>query len=101
MTQRREARVAAPYAAKVVESYTSRVARLETPTAPEEGPPLDPHAVERAYRFHRARRAARERSQRERKTAGLRFWFVLAIVLVTAAFLASRTLGEIEHLFGL
>jgi hypothetical protein len=78
-----------------------RVARLETPTAPEEGPPLDPHAVERAYRFHRARRAARERYHRERQTAGLRFWFVLAIVLVAAAFLAARTLGEIEQIFGL
>ena len=77
------------------------MARVESPTAPEEGPPLDPYAVERAYRFHRARRAARERYQRERQTARLRFWFVLAIVLATAAFLAARTLGEIEQLFGL
>jgi hypothetical protein len=77
------------------------VARLETTGAQDEAPPLDPHAVERAYRFHRARRAARERHQRERRTADLRFWFVLAIVLVIAAFLASRTLGEIEQLFGL
>jgi hypothetical protein len=85
-----------------VASYTLRVARLETPTAPEEAtPPLDPHAVERAYRFHRARRAARERHHRELRTAGFRFWFVLAIVLVAAAFLAARTLGEIEQLFGL
>ena len=84
-----------------VASYTLRVARLETPTAPEEAPPLDPPAVERAYRFHRARRAARERHHRELRTAGFRFWFVLAIVLVAAAFLAARTLGEIEQLFGL
>jgi hypothetical protein len=79
------------------------MARLETPTptAQDEGPPLDPHAVERAYHFHRARRAARERYQRERDTARLRFWFVLAIVLVAAASLAARTLGEIEHVFGL
>ena len=82
-------------------SYTSLVARLETQAAREETPPLDPYAVERAYRFHRARRAARERYQRERQTAQLRFWFVLAIVLVAAAFLAARTLGEIEQLFGL
>jgi hypothetical protein len=77
------------------------VAKVETPTAPEDGAPLDPYAVERAYHFHRARRAARERHHRERQTARLRFWFVLAIVLVTAAFLAARTLGEIEQLFGL
>ena len=77
------------------------MARLETSTAREEAPPLDPHAVERAYRAHRARRAARERHLREKQTASFRFWFVLAIVLVVAAFLATRTLGEIEHLFGL
>jgi hypothetical protein len=77
------------------------VARVETQAAPEEAPPLDPYAVERAYHFHRARRAAREQKQRERQTARLRFWFVLAIVLVAAAFLAARTLGEIEQLFGL
>ena len=81
------------------------MARVETQAAAGEArelePPLDPYAVERAYRQHRARRAARERYLREKQTAGLRFWFVLAIVLVVAAFLAARTLGEIEHLFGL
>jgi hypothetical protein len=90
-----------PAPSRLVASYTLRVARLETTTARDERPPLDPYAVERAYRFHRARRAARERHLRERQTAGFRFWFVLAIVLVAAAFLAARTLGEIEHLFGL
>jgi hypothetical protein len=77
------------------------VVSRETATASEDEPPLDPYAVERAYRFHRARRAARERHHRERQNAGFRFWFVLAIVLVAAAFLAARTLGEIEQLFGL
>lgn len=90
-----------PAPTALVGSYTLRVARLETTTAREERPPLDPYAVERAYRFHRARRAARERHLRERQTASLRFWFVLAVVLVLAAFLATRTLGEFEHLFGL
>jgi hypothetical protein len=80
---------------------TSTARELETSTAREEAPPLDPDAVERAYRAHRARRAARERHLREKQTASVRFWFVLAIVLVVAAFLATRTLGEIEHLFGL
>lgn len=70
-------------------------------TAPEEAPPLDPEAVERAYRFHRARRAAREQRHRERRWAGLRFWLVFALVLAAAAFLAARTLGEIERIFGL
>lgn len=77
------------------------MARLEQTTAPEETPPLDPEAVHRAYRFHRARRAARERRYRERRWASLRFWFVFALVLAAAAFLAARTLGEIERIFGL
>ena len=67
--------------------------------APEEAPPLDPGAVERAYRLHRARRAARERWHRERRLAGFRFWLVL--VLVAAVLVATRTLGEIERVFGL
>ena len=97
---------AEPFPQALQSSYTSLVARLGTQIAreealPEEEPPLDPGAVERAYRFHRARRAARERRHRERRYAGLRFWFVLAVVLVAAAFLAARTLGEIEQLFGL
>jgi len=70
-------------------------------TTPEEAPPLDPEAVERAYRFHRAKRAAKEKRHRERRLAGVRFWIVLAIVLAVAILLAARTLGEIERVFGL
>jgi anti-sigma-K factor RskA len=77
------------------------VVNVSPKTAPEEAPPLDPEAVERAYRFHRARRAAREQRHRERRWAGLRFWLVFALVLAAAAFLAARTLGEIERIFGL
>jgi hypothetical protein len=68
---------------------------------PEEAPPLDPDAVARAYRFHRAKREARKRFHRERRGASLRFWFVFALVLAAAAILAARTLGEIERIFGL
>ena len=70
-------------------------------TEQEESPPLDPHAVARAYRLHRARRTARERWQRERRWAGFRFWLVLVLVLTAAVLLAARTLGEIERVFGL
>jgi hypothetical protein len=84
------------------DAYNLRVAKAEPTIAPEdEAPPLDPEAVERAYRLHRARREARERWQRERKWAGFRFWLVLLIVLAATALLAARTLGEIERLFGL
>jgi hypothetical protein len=67
----------------------------------EDAPPLDPDAVGRAYRFHRARRAAREERKRESRLAGLRFWLVIALVILVASLLAARTLGEIQHLFGL
>jgi anti-sigma-K factor RskA len=71
------------------------------PQAPHEEPPLDPEAVERAYRIHRARRAAKARRHYEKRWASFRFWFVLALVLAVAAVLAARTLGEIERVFGL
>lgn len=66
-----------------------------------ETPPLDPGAVSRAYRYHRARRAVRERRDRERRWASVRFWLVLLLVVAVASFLAFRTLGEIERVFGL
>ena len=82
--------------------YTSSVAKVETRTpSEEEAPPLDPDAVERAYRFHRARRAARRQWHREKRWAGVRFWLVLALALTAVVLLAARTLGEIERVFGL
>jgi len=73
---------------------------LET-SEPEDAPPLDPGAIPRAYRFHRARRAARERRRREKRWAGVRFWVVLVVVVAATTYLAVRTLGEIERVFGL
>ena len=67
----------------------------------EDEPPLDPEAVSRSYRHHRARRAARARRHREKRWAGVRFWLVLAVVVLVAVLLAARTLGEIERVFGL
>jgi hypothetical protein len=70
-------------------------------TAPEDEPPLDPEAVARNYRQHRARRAAKAKRHRDRRWAGVRFWLVLALVVAVTAVLAARTLGEIERVFGL
>jgi hypothetical protein len=83
--------------------YNPRVAKVEpTPAAEhEESPPLDPHAVQRAYREHRARRRAKQRWHRERRWASVRFWLVLLLVLTAIVLLAARTLGEIERVFGL
>lgn len=71
------------------------------PLVRDEEPPLDPDAIARAYRLHRARRAAKQKRHRERRWAGVRFWLVLLLVLAGTAVLALRTLGEIERVFGL
>lgn len=67
----------------------------------DDEPPLDPDAVSRSYRHHRARRAARAKRHREKRWAGVRFWLVLVLVVVVAAVIAARTLGEIERVFGI
>jgi hypothetical protein len=87
----------------VAATYNPRVAKVEPTVGSEhdESPPLDPHAVQRAYRQHRARRKARERRHRERRWANVRFWLVLLLVLTAIVLLGARTLGEIERVFGL
>ena len=67
----------------------------------DDDPPLDPEAISRNYRLHRARRAAKAKRHREKRWAGVRFWLVLALVVLVAGVLAARTLGEIERVFGL
>jgi hypothetical protein len=69
--------------------------------AVEDPPPIDPSAIDRAYRFHRARRRAREERVRERGLARLRFWAVLLTLLVLTAYLSLVVWHQIERLFGL
>jgi hypothetical protein len=69
--------------------------------AVEDPAPIDPRAVDRAYRFHRARRRAREDRVRERGLARLRFWAVLLTLLVLAAYLSLVVWQQIQQLFGL
>ena len=71
------------------------------PPGREDEPPLDPDAISRSYRHHRALRAAKARWHREKRWAGIRFWLVVAVVVAVAVVLAARTLGEIERVFGL
>ncbi|HUG65591.1 MAG TPA: hypothetical protein VMK83_10270 [Gaiellaceae bacterium] len=73
----------------------------QQPRIREDEPPLDPEAVSRSYRQHRARRAAKAKWHREKRWAGVRFWLVLALVVAVTGVLAARTLGEIERVFGL
>jgi hypothetical protein len=69
--------------------------------AVEDPPSIDPSAIDRAYRFHRARRRAREERVRERGLARLRFWAVLLTLLVLSAYLSLVVWRQIEGLFGL
>lgn len=69
--------------------------------AVEDSPPVDPAAIDRAYRFHRARRRAREERVRERGLARLRFWVVLLTLLVLASYLSLVVWRQVERLFGL
>jgi len=68
---------------------------------PDEAAMLDPDAVARSYRLHRARRKARVEHRRRSKRAGARFWVVLVLLVVGFCFLALTTWREVGRLFGL
>jgi hypothetical protein len=69
--------------------------------AVEDPPPVDPAAIDRAYRFHRARRRAREDRARERNLAHWRFWVVLVTLIVLTAYLSIVVWHQVQRLFGL
>jgi cell division septal protein FtsQ len=62
-----------------------------------EAPPLDPTAVDRAYRFYRARRYARI----EHRRARWRVRAVLGLLLLACLVVAVTVWDEITKLFGL
>jgi hypothetical protein len=66
----------------------------------QEQAPVDPHAVERAYRLEKAKRRARVQQKRERRHAHLRFYVVIAALLVLSAVVVVTVLREVERLFG-
>jgi hypothetical protein len=67
----------------------------------EDPPAYDPAAIDRRYRFHRARRRAREERVRERGLARARFWTVLLVLVVLTAYFSIVVWRQIEQLFGL
>lgn len=71
------------------------------PDADEDPPAYDTRAVDRAYRFHRARRRAREERVRERGLQRARFWTVLLTLIVLTAYLSLIVWREVQQLFGL
>lgn len=70
-------------------------------TAAEETPPIDPEAIEDAYRYHRARRRARVEHRRSLRRAGLRFWVGLILLVGVSVVLAATVWSQIQRLFGL
>ena len=70
-------------------------------TSEEDTPPIDPDAIEDAYRYHRARRRARVEHRRRLRRAGLRFWVVLLFLVAACVLLAVTMWREVERLFGL
>jgi hypothetical protein len=78
-----------------------RARRGVAPLLEHEPPTVDPDAIRRSYRVHRARRAARVEHRRHTRRAGARFWLVLILLLVAVVILATTTWREIGRLFGL
>jgi hypothetical protein len=76
----------------------ARPARL--PDA-DDAPPVDPLAVQRAYRLERARRRARVERSRARKRASLRFFVVFGLLLAVAVWLTLTVREQLQQLFGL
>jgi hypothetical protein len=84
----------------------AEAARRVEPSADEartsrEEIPLDPSAVEQAYRFHRAQRRARVRKREETRLAHLRFYLVMLVLVAAALALVIVTWHEVQKLFGL
>jgi hypothetical protein len=66
-----------------------------------EAPVVDPGAVHREYRRHRAKREARERRTRERRAAGIRFWVIVVGLLALSVYLGIAMWHQVQKLFGL
>jgi hypothetical protein len=69
--------------------------------APPEESPVDPEAIDRAYHYHRARRNARVRRQREKAHARLRFFVTFALLAGLAVFLLLTIWHQVQKVFGL
>ena len=75
--------------------------QAERVAAPTEEPPVDPTAIDRAYRLHRARRRARLERRRERGRARLRFLVATIVLSALAVALLLVLWHEVQSVFGL
>jgi hypothetical protein len=70
------------------------------PVVDDDPPPLDPLAIERAYRRERARRRARVERRSEARRSNVRFWISLLVLTFLSAFLILAAWSEVQRLFG-
>jgi hypothetical protein len=82
-----------------------RIRRMAQParriTPVPDDPPVDPEAIDRAYRLHRARRRIRVERSRERARARLRFLAVVVLLVGAALVLLLTLWHEVQSVFGL
>jgi hypothetical protein len=70
-------------------------------TSVPDDPPVDPEAIEQAYRLHRARRRIQVERRRERARARLRFFVTVALLVAAALVLLITLWHEVQSVFGL
>jgi hypothetical protein len=73
----------------------------ERRAAPGDSPPVDPWAIQRAYRFYRAKRRARQARLEESRRARIRFLLVMCVLTALSIFIALTIWHQIQNLFGL
>ena len=82
----------------------TRLPRMAQPArrvADPDEPPVDPEAIDRAYRYHRARRNAKLRRKQEKSRANLRFALVLAVLFALAIVIMLTIWHQVQNVFGL
>ena len=83
-----------------MEAHAPRRVDWEDPP-PEDQPPLDPHAIQRRLRKERAKRRAHIDHRHEQRLAGLRFLFLIGVLIFVTLFLSLSIWEKIGSLFGL
>jgi hypothetical protein len=73
----------------------------QPPAVDTEAPPLDPAAIERAYRRERARRRARWERHTEAQSSNARFWVVIAALVFLTVVIALAAWHEVQTTFGI
>jgi hypothetical protein len=91
-----------PGAAQVRREYTPAMAQAaRTQQAHDDVPPVDPYAIDRAYRLERAKRRARADRQRASRHAAIRFFVTLLVLLALSVALVVVVWRQVQDLFGL